>query len=396
MLRVLIVGGGIGGLCLAQGLRQAGIEVSVFERDVEPDARLQGYRLNVEPVGSRALRHCLPAHLWDRLVATSGDPGPGMGVFTEDLRLLMLENSDPADTHAVSRANLRTLLLTGLGDVVRFGKEFDRYEQSDDGTVTAFFADGTSATGDVLVGADGARSRVRAQLLPHVRRIDTGGVGVGGKLPLTAETAAWLPAGITTRKNMVLPRRDFLFTSVFRRRGTGGEESDYVMWAFVAHRDTYPAADTGTALRDHVEHRMADWHPDLRRMVRESDPDTVQRFDFGAGERVKPWPTTTVTVLGDAIHAMPPVGGLGGNAALRDASALCQALTAVHRGESALLPALHGYEAEMIEQGFAASREAQLYTKLAILRSRTVRTTARTFFRVCGAIPPLRREIFEN
>lgn len=82
-----------------------------------------------------------------------------MGVFTENLRLLMLENSSSEDAHAVSWATLRKLLLTGLGDIVRFGKEFDRYEQSNDGTVTAFFADGTHTTGDVLVGADGARGR---------------------------------------------------------------------------------------------------------------------------------------------------------------------------------------------------------------------------------------------
>ncbi|RSN15339.1 hypothetical protein DMB42_00235 [Nonomuraea sp. WAC 01424] len=80
-LRVVVVGG-IGGLCLAQGLHAAGIDVAVFERDTAPDARLQGYRLNIEPVGSRALHDCLPAHLWHLLVATAGDPGPGMGVFT--------------------------------------------------------------------------------------------------------------------------------------------------------------------------------------------------------------------------------------------------------------------------------------------------------------------------
>jgi 2-polyprenyl-6-methoxyphenol hydroxylase-like FAD-dependent oxidoreductase len=141
---------------------------------------------------------------------------------------------------------------------------------------------------------------------------------------------------------------------------------------------------------------MAGRHSDLRRMVRDTGAGTVERFNFGAGERVRPWPSTSVTLLGDALHSMPPVGGLGGNAALRDAGSLCRALTEVHEGERALLPALGEAEAEMIEHGFAASREAQLYTKLAILRSRTVRASARGFFRLCGAVPPLRRGIFEN
>ncbi|MFE0153684.1 NAD(P)-binding protein [Nonomuraea sp. NPDC059007] len=92
-LRVVIVGGGIGGLCLAQGLHAAGIDVAVYERDAAPDARVQGYRLNIEPVGSRALHDCLPAPLWHILVATAGDPGSGMGVFTERIRLLMREDT---------------------------------------------------------------------------------------------------------------------------------------------------------------------------------------------------------------------------------------------------------------------------------------------------------------
>jgi 2-polyprenyl-6-methoxyphenol hydroxylase-like FAD-dependent oxidoreductase len=83
---VVIIGAGVGGLCLAQGLRQAGVPVQVYERDQAPDARLQGYRLNIEPVGSRALHDCLPGQLWQLLVATAGDPGPGMGVFTHRLR----------------------------------------------------------------------------------------------------------------------------------------------------------------------------------------------------------------------------------------------------------------------------------------------------------------------
>jgi 2-polyprenyl-6-methoxyphenol hydroxylase-like FAD-dependent oxidoreductase len=94
-----------------------------------------------------------------------------MGALDEQLRQLMEEDAEP------DRA-----------DVVHFGKESTHYVQVGDGTVTARFADGTSARGDLLVGADGARSRVRCQLLPDARRIDTPAIGVGGKLPLTSET----------------------------------------------------------------------------------------------------------------------------------------------------------------------------------------------------------------
>jgi 2-polyprenyl-6-methoxyphenol hydroxylase-like FAD-dependent oxidoreductase len=147
-LHVLIIGGGIGGLCLAQGLRRAGIRFQVFERDRAPDARLQGYRLNIEPIGARALRDCLPPQLWSLLVATAGHAGRGMGVYDEKLRQLMREDPPPAaaepidETHAVSRAALRRLLLAGLGAEVTFGKEFVRFERIDGDQVRAIFADG--------------------------------------------------------------------------------------------------------------------------------------------------------------------------------------------------------------------------------------------------------------
>jgi 2-polyprenyl-6-methoxyphenol hydroxylase-like FAD-dependent oxidoreductase len=426
---VLIIGAGIGGLCLAQGLKKAGVSVAIYERDRALDARLQGYRLNIEPVGSQALYECLSADLWEILVATSGDPGSIMGVFNEQFHELMQEDehtnpTDPVhDTHAVSRVTLRRLLLAGLEEGVHFDKTFVRYEQTDDGKVTAFFADGSSASGDVLVGADGARSRVRQQLLPHARMLDPRAIGIGGKLALTEQSASWLPEPLMLNKNMFLPPRDFLFTSVFRRREpaqkvalrigdhlqTTGldseqllrevEDDDYVMWAFVAHRNTYPASVhglRGQVLRDLVEQRMSNWHPDLRRLIASSTAETVEQFDFTAAVRVKPWPSTNVTLLGDAIHAMPPVGGMGGNTALRDASLLCRALAAVQRGEIELASAMHTYEAEMLKYGFAKVRETLLMLRMATIRSRIIRAITRTFFWLCGAVPLLRRAIFQD
>jgi 2-polyprenyl-6-methoxyphenol hydroxylase-like FAD-dependent oxidoreductase len=278
-LRVVVIGAGIAGLCLAQGLKRAGIPFAVYERDSAPDARLQGYRLNIEPVGAKALQECLPPTLWSRFVAEADDAGAGMGVYDEGLRLLMREDerrpASPADdTHAVSRVLLRELLRSGLEAELNFGKEFVRYETS--GTeVTACFADGSKAGGDVLVGADGVTSRLRRQFLPQARDVDTQGVGIGGKLPLSRATEAWLPPCLLRGKSMILPKRDFLFTAVYRRRDRGSPhrpwlaehaeiepsgEPDYLLWAYVAHRDTL-ARDGGprdrAALRAALVRRMA-------------------------------------------------------------------------------------------------------------------------------------------
>lgn len=428
-LHVVIVGGGIGGLCLAQGLRRAGVSVAVYERDRTATGREQGYRVHIDPNGSRALHACLPSALWDSFVATAGDPGTaGFGFFTERLRpLVVVEDeifrggrTDPAEGHhAVSRITLRQILLAGLEDVVHFDKEFIRYEPLAGGGLCARFADGGTAAGDVLVGADGGNSRVRGQYLPEAQRIEAGATGIGGKLDLTELTRSWLPARLTGGMNVVLGPRDFLFTAVFNRRRSAAEvlallgdevrsagldpdslfahleQRDYVLWAFITHRDACPAGATGTALQQLVAGRIAGWHPDLRRLIADTEPGTVNAFPFRTSVRPRPWPTTNVTLLGDAIHSMTPAGGVGANTALRDAMVLGRALAAVHRGEQELLPAIHAYEAEMLGYGFAAVDRSLANTRQA-LAGRVARAGGRGFLRLCGALPPLRRAVFKE
>ena len=184
---VLIIGGGIGGLTLAQGLKRAGISAAVYERDRTLTDRLQGYRVHVSPTGSLALHECLPTHLFDVFDRTCGSPTSAVRFFTEQMRLLLafdgdfVASADPVARHrAASRITLRQVLLADL-DNVHFGKAFQHYEEHG-GHITAYFEDGTWAQGDILVAADGGGSRVRRQFLPDAQRVDTGVIGIAGKI----------------------------------------------------------------------------------------------------------------------------------------------------------------------------------------------------------------------
>ena len=424
-LHVVIIGGGIGGLCLAQNLKAAGVSIAVYERNAS-DTWPEGYRIHINPVGSRALHACLPPVLWEAFVAMAGKPPAGFGFLTEQSKELVViadefmssRTGNPIDAHyPVSRIALRHLLLAGLEDVVHFDKTFERYERTRERKVTAYFTDGTSVTADVLVGADGANSRVRQHYLPQAPRIEIGAMGVGGKILLTDQTRAWLPRQLVTRMNLTLPPdRYCLFTTAFERTHTAVEAlnnvrgrakaaglnpdllvdntQDYLLWGFFANTSEYPVSmqslDEGGLLRV-VGQMMEGWNPDLRRLVAESAPHSVSLNPFKASTVIDPWESTNVTLLGDSIHNMPPVGGLGGNMALRDAWSLAQALTEVQQGKSSLLPAIQAYEAEMRTYGFAAVRAALGYTQQAITSKRMERLGSRAWFRICHAIPPMKR-----
>jgi 2-polyprenyl-6-methoxyphenol hydroxylase-like FAD-dependent oxidoreductase len=416
----MIIGGGIGGLCLAQGLRRAGIDVTVYERSLTRTDWLQGYRIHINPRGSRALHDCLEPSSWQAFLDTVSRSGGGFGFTTEQqLRDLLrfredevaAPTADTADRHyGVSRISLRQVLLSGMAAVVRLGKTFTSYEVLPDGRVTAHFADGSSATADLLIGADGANSRVRQQLLPEVKRIDTGIVAVAGKYRLTEHSMVTLPAVLTSDANIVIPAdRGFLFTAVWRHdrsRVAAGDDrppgflldntADYTFWAYADTADQFPSdvrEHSGERLTELIMDKTADWAPGLRELIGNSDPSTVNVVRVKSATQVDPWRTGPVTLLGDAIHNMTPMGGIGANTALRDADLLRRQLIAVSHGEQDLIPAVHAYQAQMLDYGFAAVKRSLRNAQQAGSANRFGRILFRVDLRTMSVLPPIRNKL---
>lgn len=431
---VIIIGAGIGGLCLAQNLKKAGISVAVYERDESRTARLQGYRIHINPDGSRALYESLPPRLWEIFLATCGkisDRG-GICFMTEQLKELLFVGvedivgtrlDDPVDSHkSVSRFTLRQVLLVGLEDVVHFNKRFSHYEETAEGKFVTYFEDGTTASCDVLVGADGSNSRVRKQFLPHAPRIETSVWAIQGKTILTDEIKSLLPKRLYDGPiSLVAPNSYSLFIALQQFQHKPGEVeeiaqaiqlhpnlllsdiTDFVGWGFTAKRNKYGRNRAemeqmdGAELKQIALEKITSWHPHLQKLIRAADPSTVIFTPIQTSLPIEHWQTRQVTLLGDAIHSMTPMRGIGANTALRDAGLLGRKLAEAHQGQVPLLQAIQDYEYEMMKYGFAAvmsSKKALEQTEA--LEKPLPLAMAKTMFRILNAVPPLKRRAFKG
>jgi salicylate hydroxylase len=422
-LQVMIIGGGIGGLCLAQGLQQAGVSVAVYERDRNLTDRLQGYRVHINPTGSRALHACLPPQLFDAFDRTCGKPGRAIRFLTEQMRVLLAfegemlaeqQRDGIAKHRSVSRITLRRVLVSGLDHIVHLGKTFTRYEERGDGRIVAHFEDGSSAAGDILVAADGGGSRVRRQLLPQAERIDTGVVGIAGKVFLDDASRARLAPVLLDGLTIVAAKGGFgLFSAVQEFDGVagndiGGNEAahaagnpfhntrSYLMWALSAKRETLGLGDDAeqldsAALSAAASRAMASWAGGFRDLVGLSDPSTISCLPIRTSRPVAPWPTGRITLIGDAIHSMTPYRGIGANIALKDAVHLRDALVAAQRGETPVLAAIGGYEAGMRDYGFKAVRNSLAAMRQTTGQGPIAMALSRTAFRVIDRFPLVKR-----
>jgi 2-polyprenyl-6-methoxyphenol hydroxylase-like FAD-dependent oxidoreductase len=337
-LHVLIIGGGIGGLCLAQGLKKSGIKVAVYERDHSADFRNQRYRISLKEDGSRALRDCLPENLFHLCVATAIQSATRMVFLDHQLNQKFAKPIPqlPEDLFfGVHRLTLREILLAGLQDTVHFGKTLERFDQLDDEKIRAFFTDGTSATGDLLVGADGTNSVVRAFLMPDAL-IDDLDCAIYGKTPLTSGMLAWVPEVLIDSFNrMTGPDGVSLSVATCRKRDAWTSATE--RFAPVVHLTTMPDYLSWTLSHPHEPlrgadglslHRLAcgllkEWLPSVRRIVEEAESAATFLVTIRSARPVKPWHTANVTLLGDAIHTMSPGRGEGANTEVSELRTRC-------------------------------------------------------------------------
>ncbi|KAF4957464.1 hypothetical protein FGADI_3100 [Fusarium gaditjirri] len=384
--RVIIVGGGLGGLALAQGLKRASppVPFHIFERDSSADFRPQGYRIRINPDGASALQNLLPDHLWKAYEDTCAHFNPamsGLDAVTGQKPAPSGERRGPppmpeGKSYNADRVILRNVLLSGLEDDISFGKTFERYRVTSDG-VEVMFADGSKETGAVLVGADGTRSHVRRQLMPNFTVLDTECGAIYGKTFIKPETRASMAseffrgiclAGDSNKPGLKLftDTMEFPQDLSFDERTKYRVPDDYVYWVLCINRTLLGIGSEdlrGLDVAQSVETTLdmtKSWHPTVRSLLQNQDPSASSTLAFFASSPETfrwEWNGLTerpdcavVTLLGDAAHPMTPVGGVGANSAFQEAADLCNVITRASL-DTGTAEALKDYAKLMMERG---------------------------------------------
>jgi 2-polyprenyl-6-methoxyphenol hydroxylase-like FAD-dependent oxidoreductase len=344
-MTIAIVGAGLGGLALARVLHVNGIDAVVYEREPSRGARGQGGMLDIHS-GQRALRE---AGLIDQFYAIARGEGQDMRLLEPDGTLLLQEDTPddaPLERPEVDRADLRDLLLNSLPEhVVRWGHAFESA-----GNGLLHFAGGSSATYDLLVGADGAQSRVRA-LLTDARPAHIGQNVVELGISDIDRTHPDLAAMVGRGNYWVLGNGISLAA---QRNGDGRVR---IGLSFYNTAEDWFATsgipfDDPAAARARLIDLLPGWDSRITALIAACD-DTVLPRSLTTLPVGLTWPSTPgVTLLGDAAHLMPPVGQ-GANMALLDGALLGRALAA-HPDDFPV--AVKEYEREMFERSSAAAR----------------------------------------
>ncbi|AXZ22261.1 FAD-dependent oxidoreductase [Staphylococcus warneri] len=337
---ITIIGAGLGGLTLARVLQLNSIPVTIYEKEPSAESRTQGGQLDIhERDGQIALQR---AGLFDQFQSIIHDGGAAAKVLDKDGNTIVdIPDDGNHGRTEVLRGDLRQILLQSLKpNTIQWDKKLTDIQSLEHGQHRLSFADGTTVTTQILVGADGTFSKVRplvSDAKPQyvgTSLIETYLYDVDNQHPSAANIVG----------------QGAMYALAPGKGIQAHREPGNVIHTYIALRQTEAELDqidfnnSNVALKQ-LAHQFDQWHNDLLTLINESEKGPILRkiHALPVGHQWDRVPG--VTILGDAAHVMTPAGE-GANLAMFDGSELAQAIiehpndieTAFAQYEQALFP----------------------------------------------------------
>jgi salicylate hydroxylase len=389
---VMIIGGGLGGLVLAQALKNRNINFTIFERDTSAVARDQGYHIGLNDDGATALTELQHPELQGLL---EEQKTTGFSVVTSHLRSVAqiptaftkeYESKTSVRPGLVDRIRLREFLTHGIEDHITWDKKFVKYEETPD-KVTAYFEDGTTAEADLLVAADGANSRIRTQRCPELVWAPVDCSTSMATIPMNKEDFPTIHKYTQDNMLRVLGPMGHAML-IYEYKKLNGEE--WILWSM-----SHPSEEEVIKKLSEEEHKQhyvnksKMFHPEIQLLV-ERSPKILLNYEYKSIVPLKHNPlkqTTRVTLLGDAAHATTSHRGLGANTAFKDAIDLANAI----QKDGDWKVNVGGYEEVMMKRGCDAIKQSTMSTDMMHSTNFGKRTMKYVVFYLMGAFISLSR-----
>lgn len=363
MNRIIIIGGGIGGAATALALSRAGFEPVVYERTKE-----------LREVGAGIALWANATHVLNKLGLL--EEAKQVGYLTTNYQFNSQRGKALVNVAldgfefpvvGIHRAELHQLLWRNVpSERLILGETFEQFERKNN-QVHAYFASGLSVEGNVLIGADGLRSRVRAVILkdepPTYRNFKT-----------WRGLTDYVPNGY--RPGYI---QEFL---------GGGKGFGFMMlgkgkmYWYAAATAIEAQPDAAMGRKKELETMYQDWFPAIPELITATDEANILTTDLYDRPPIQPWSQQNVTLLGDAAHPMLPTMGQGACTALEDAYVVAKCL----KEQSDPIAAFQQYEflrfprtKAIVEQSLQSGKMSELKSPLAVgLRN--------TFMKVMGSV----------
>ncbi|CAK7337679.1 unnamed protein product [Dovyalis caffra] len=319
--KVLVAGGGIGGLVFALAAKRKGFEVIVFEKDLSAVRGEGQYRGPIQ-IQSNALAalEAIDLEVAEevmRVGCITGDRINGLVDGVSGTWYVKFDTFTPAAerglpvTRVISRMTLQQILARAVGDEVIFNDSNVVSFHDDGNKVSVVLQNGQQYEGDLLVGADGIWSNVRKNLFGPKEAVYSGYTcytGIADFVPVDIETVGY---------RVFLGHKQYFVSSDV---GAGK-----MQW-YAFHKEPPGGVDGPRGKKDRLLEIFEGWCDNVVDLILATDEDAILRRDIYDREPIFNWGKGRVTLLGDSVHAMQPNMGQGGCMAIEDSYQLAMEL----------------------------------------------------------------------